>query len=63
MCVNTMPTRKDISNDLREELLREAIRAAHQSGAGLEECFHYLKSIILHREILLTSGKHSRFEC
>ena len=49
VCVNTMPRRKDISNDLRE-----AIVAAHQSGKGYKAI-----SIILQRERLFTSGKHS----
>jgi len=50
VCVNTVPRRKDISNDLKE-----AIVAAHQSGKGYKAF-----SIILQREILFTSGKHSR---
>ena len=45
MCVNTMPRRKDISNDLRE-----AIVAAHQSGKGYKVI----------SELFGKSGKHSR---
>lgn len=43
MCVNTMPWRKDIRNDLRR-----AINAAHQSGNGYKvkesEVVHYIIS-------------------
>ena len=56
MCVNTMPRREDISNDLRE-----AVVAAHQSVKGYK-AINKLCGVhhATERKRLFTSGKLSR---
>jgi len=66
VCVNTMPRRKDISNDLRE-----AVIAAHQSGKTISKLFgvpHFTMKKIIHKWKTLTtvvnlsrSGHPSKF--
>ena len=54
VCVNTMPRRKDISNDLRE-----AIVAAHRSEKGYKDISKLFR--VRHStERLFPKGKHSR---
>jgi len=55
VCVNTKPKRKDISNNFRE-----AIVAAKEFRKGYKAIFKLFESIILQRERLFVSGKHSR---